>query len=65
MESSLSGVLNRYTKYIDAGAVAIKTSTFVKYGRSFTAEEVGKVIAAGTQIAGRQSGNLQESRYCW
>lgn len=53
-----------HKEYIDAGAVAIKTNTFAaNAGDHFTAEEVGKVIAAGTQIARRQSRNLQESRY--
>lgn len=41
-----------HKEYIDAGAVAIKTNTFAaNAGDHFTAEEVGKVIAAGTQIA--------------
>lgn len=41
-----------HKEYIDAGAVAIKTNTFAaNAGDHFTAEEVGKVITAGTQIA--------------
>ena len=41
-----------HKEYIDAGAVAIKTNTFAaNAGDHFTAEEVRKVIAAGTQIA--------------
>ena len=48
-----------HKEYIDAGAVAIKTNTFAaNAGDHFTAEEVGKVIAAGTQIA---RGAIEES----
>lgn len=41
-----------HKEYIDAGAVAIKTNTFAaNAGDHFTAEEVKKVITAGTKIA--------------